>query len=96
MKKSIVCSYVVVLLLMGLVGCEKKSGDAVVIGKDNVAAVNEGEEIKDERATNREQWVVKSRMRDNGRTIEVRAEQGRKELFYPYGKTYAQTLGEQN
>jgi peroxiredoxin len=29
---------------------------------------------------------------------EVRAawEQGRKELFYPYGKTYAQTLGEQD
>jgi hypothetical protein len=23
-------------------------------------------------------------------------QQGRKELFYPYGKTYAQTLGEQD
>ena len=23
-------------------------------------------------------------------------EQGRKELFYPYGKTYAQTIGEQD
>jgi len=23
-------------------------------------------------------------------------QQGRKELFYPYGKTYAQTIGEQD
>jgi hypothetical protein len=45
--------------LMGLVGCEKKSDDAIVIGKDYVAAVKEGEEIKDARATNREQWIVK-------------------------------------
>jgi hypothetical protein len=75
MKKSIVCSCVVALLLMGPIGCEKKSGDAVVIGKDYVAAVKEGQEIKDERATNREQWIVKVRMRDDGRRIEVRADQ---------------------
>jgi hypothetical protein len=68
MKKSIVSGCVVALL----VGCEKKSGDAIAIGKDYVAAVKEGEEIKDERATNREQWIVKIRMRDNGRAIEVR------------------------
>jgi len=43
-----------------------------VIGKDYVAAVKQGEEIKDERATNHEQWIVKVRMRDNGRTIQVR------------------------
>jgi len=72
MKKSIVSSCVVALLLMtGLGGCEKKSGDAVVIGKDYVAAVKQGEEIKDERATNHEQWIVKARMLDNSRTIEV-------------------------
>ena len=31
-------------------------------------------------------------------TLELKAawQQGRKELFYPYGKTYAQTLGEQD
>jgi hypothetical protein len=55
MKKSIVPGFVVALLLMiGLCGCEKKSGDAVVIGKDYVAAAKQGEEIKDERATNHE------------------------------------------
>ena len=76
MKKSIVSSCIVALLLMtGLGGCEKKSGDAVVMGKDYVAAVKQGEEIKDERATNHEQWIVKARMLNNGRTIEVRADQ---------------------
>ncbi len=76
MKKLILRSCVVALLLMtGLGGCEKKRGDAVVIGKDYVAAVKQGEEIKDERATNHEQWIVKVRMLDNGRTIEVRTDQ---------------------
>ncbi len=65
MKKSIVSGCVVATLLMGLVGCEKKSGDA---------AVKEGEEIKDERATNHEQWIVNVRIRGNGRAIEVRAD----------------------
>jgi hypothetical protein len=75
MKKSIVPGCLVALLLIiGLCGCEKKSGDAIVIGKDYVAAVKQGEEIKDDRATNHEQWIVKVRMRDNGRTIEVRTE----------------------
>jgi hypothetical protein len=55
MKKSILPVCVVGLLLMtGLGGCEKKSGDAVVIGKEYVAAVKQAEEIKDERATNHE------------------------------------------
>jgi hypothetical protein len=75
MKKWIVPSSVVALFLMiSLIGCEKRNGDAIVIGKDYVAAVKQGEEIKDERATNHEQWIVKVRMRDNGRTIEVRAD----------------------
>ena len=52
------------LLLIGFLGCEKKSGDAVVIGKDYFAAVKKGEEIKDQRATNHDQWIVKARMRD--------------------------------
>ena len=74
MKKSIVSGCAVALLLMSLAGCEKKSADAVVIGKENVAAVKEREEINDPRATNHEQWIVKVRMRDDGRTIEVRAD----------------------
>lgn len=72
MKKWIVSGCAVALLLMSLVGCERKNGNAIVIGKDYVAAVKQGEEIKDERATNHEQWIVKVRMRENGRTIEVR------------------------
>jgi len=74
MKKSMVFGYVVALLFICLAGCERKSGDAVVIGKDYVAALKQGEEIKDQRATNHEQWIVKVRMLDNGRTIEVRAD----------------------
>jgi hypothetical protein len=75
MKKSILLGCLLAPLLMtGLTGCEKKRGDAVVIGKDYVAAVKQDEEIKDERATNHEQWIVKVRMLDNGRTIEVHAD----------------------
>jgi hypothetical protein len=75
MKKSIMPGCVVALLLMiGLGGCEKKSGDAVVVGKDYVAAAKQDEEIKDARATNHEQWIVKVRMLDNSRTISVRAD----------------------
>jgi len=74
-KKSIVSGYVVALLLIiGLCSCEKKSGDAVVVGKDYVAALKQGEEVKDERATNHEQWIVEVRMVGNGRTIQVRAD----------------------
>ena len=64
------------LLITGLCGCEKKSSDAVVIGKDYVAAAKQGEQIKDERATNHEQWIVKIRMLYNSRTIQVRADRG--------------------
>jgi hypothetical protein len=75
MNNSIVFSSVVALsLTMNLVGCEKRSGNAIVLGKEYVAAVKQGEEIKDERATNHEQWIVKVRMLDNGRRIEVRAD----------------------
>jgi hypothetical protein len=82
MKKSIVSGCAVALLLKSLVGCEKQSADAVVIGKEYVAAVKEGEEIKDPRATNHEQWIVKVRMRDNGRTIEVRADRAQWEKLH--------------
>jgi len=77
MKKSIVprCLFAL-LLITGLCGCEKKAGEAVVIGKDYVAAAKQGELIKAERATNNEQWIVKVRMLDNSRTIQVRADRG--------------------
>ena len=75
MKRSMLRSGMLALVLIsGLCGCERKSGEAVVIGKDYVAAVTPGEEIKDERATNHEQWIVKVRMLENGRTIQVRSE----------------------
>ena len=82
MKKSVVSCCVVALLTIGFVGCEKKSGEAIVIGKDYVAAAKEGEEIKDARATNHEQWIVKVRMRDNGRTIEVRTDRAQWEKLH--------------
>jgi hypothetical protein len=82
MKKSIVLRCLFALLLITrLCGCEKKSSEAVVIGKDYVAAMKQGEEIKDERATNHEQWIVKVRMLDNSRTIPVRADRGQWEKF---------------
>jgi hypothetical protein len=75
MKKSILPGCVFALFsMLSLIGCEKKTGDAIVLGKDYVAATKQGEEIKDERATNHEQWIVKVRMLDNGRRIEVRAD----------------------
>jgi hypothetical protein len=73
-EKSILLGCVLALFVMSLAGCEKKNGDAIVIGKAYVAASKEGEEIKDERSTNHEQWIVRVRMRDNGRTIEVRVD----------------------
>ena len=67
-KKSIVPGCVVALLLLTVpVGCEKKSGDALVIRRDYVAAVKQGEEVRDERATNHDQRIVRGRMLDNGR-----------------------------
>ena len=75
MKRSMLRSGMLALVLTsGLCGCERKSGEAAVIGKDYVASVTPGEEIKDERATNHEQWIVEVRMLDNGGTVQVRSE----------------------
>ena len=43
-------------------------------------------------------YVVASGSESDITTPELRAawQQGRKEIFYPYGKTYVQTLGEQD
>src|SRR6266436_3531389 len=109
---------VVGLVLVGLVGCEKKSGEAVVLTKEHIAtALPVGEtpnaqstsgldeqprpvaddEItvdgyvmkpetrgtsRDPRALKAEQWLVKVRMLDNGRTIQVRADQAQWEKLH--------------
>ena len=38
MKKAIVPSYVVALLLIGFSGCDKNSGEAVVLAKEHIDA----------------------------------------------------------
>jgi len=112
MKKSLVPVVVIaVLLALGLVGCEKQSGDAVVIGKEHIAAALPiaqtpnaqsapspddqphpiaDDEItvdgyvmkpeargtsRDPRALQAEQWLVKVRTVDDGRTFNIQAEQ---------------------
>ena len=112
MKKSILTRCVVALLLMiGLVGCEKNSREAVVIAKEHIDAapptaetpnsqsapspdeqlrpmrddeiavdgyVMKPEErgtTRDPRALSHEQWIVKVRMVDDGRTFQVPADQ---------------------
>ena len=112
MKKSILTRCVVALLLMiGLVGCEKNSGEAVVLAKEHIDAalpttetpntestpkrdeqlrpmaddeiavdgyVMKPEErgtTRDPRALSHEQWIVKVRMVDDGRTFQVPADQ---------------------
>jgi hypothetical protein len=114
MKKSIVPRFVIAALLMtGVVGCEKKSGDAVVLAKEHIAATPPiaeapsaqsapgpdeqprpvaDDEItvdgyvmkpeargtsRDPRALSHEQWIVKVRMLDNGRTFQVPADQAK-------------------
>src|SRR5207247_623849 len=42
--------------------------------EDYVAAVKPGEQVKDARSTDHEQWIVKVRMVDNARLIDVRAD----------------------
>jgi hypothetical protein len=112
MKKSIVPSFVIVVLVtVGMIGCEKESGSAAVLAKEHIAAAlplaetpnaqsapspNEqprpiaDDEItvdgyvmkpeargtsRDPRALKAEQWLVKVRMIDDGRTFNVQAEQ---------------------
>ena len=38
MKKAIVPGYVVALLLIGFTGCDKKSGEALVLSKEHIDA----------------------------------------------------------
>jgi hypothetical protein len=113
MKKAIVPGYVVALLLVGFTGCDKKSGEAVVLAKEHIDAAlpttetpntestpNRDEQLRpmaddeiavdgyvmkaetrgtsrDPRALKHEQWIVKVRMVDNGRTFQVPADQAK-------------------
>lgn len=119
MKKSIVIGCgIAVLVTMGLVGCEKKSGEAVVVTKEHIAAAlpvgktpnaqsassPDGEprpvaddEItvdgyvmkpetrgtsRDPRALKDEQWLVKVRMLDDGRRIQLHADRAQFEKLH--------------
>jgi len=114
MKKSILTRCVIALLLMiGLVGCEKNSGEAVVLAKEHIdaalptaetpnaqSAPSPDEQLRpmrddeiavdgyvmkpetrgtsrDPRALSHEQWIVKVRILDDGRTIQVPADQAK-------------------
>jgi len=103
---------IAICLIIGLIGCEKKSGQAVVLAKEHIDAAlpaetanAQAESTSDEnvrpmaddeiavdgyvmkpemRGTNRdpralqhEQWLVKVRMLDNGRTFQVPADQAK-------------------
>jgi hypothetical protein len=110
-KKAIApACFIVALLMIGLSGCEKKSGDAVVLAKEHIDAAPNAETPKpqadsspnvqvrpmaddeiavdgyvmkpeargtshDPRALSHEQWLVKVRILNNGRTIQVPADQ---------------------
>jgi hypothetical protein len=105
-------------LIIGFSGCEKKSGQAVVLAKEHIAAAlpvadtpntesaaspNEqprpmaDDEIavdgyvmkpevrgtgRDPRALKAEQWLVKVRMLDDGRRIQIQADQGQWEKLH--------------
>jgi hypothetical protein len=113
MKKPIVPGCVVALLLIGLSGCEKNSGEAVVLAKEHIDAALPTTETpnaqsgsspdaqlrpmaddeiavdgyvmktkargtsRDPRALQHEQWIVKVRLVDNGRTFQVPADQAK-------------------
>ncbi len=104
---------VAALLMIGATGCEKKSGEAVVLAKEHIdaalptaetpnaqSAPSPNEQLRsmrddetavdgyvmkpeergtsrDPRALSHEQWLVKVRMLDNGRTFQVPADQAK-------------------
>jgi hypothetical protein len=99
--------------MIGIAGCEKKSGEAVVLSKEHILAAPPVKEApnaqsaatpeaklrpmaddeiavdgyvmkpeargtsRDPRALSHEQWIVKVRMLDNGRTFQVPADQAK-------------------
>ena len=110
LRPSVPPCVVAAFLIMAVTGCEKKSGEAVVLAKEHIDAAAEtpntqsapspdeqprpiaDDEItvdgyamkpevrgtsRDPRALQHEQWLVKVRMIDNGRTFQVPADQAK-------------------
>jgi len=117
-KKTIApACFIVASLMIGLGGCEKNSGQAVVLAKEHIDAALPSAETpkaqsksgpnaqirpmaddeiavdgyvmkpeargtsRDPRALQHEQWIVKVRMLDNGRTFQVPADQAKWEKW---------------
>ena len=110
LRTSVRACVVAAFLIIGVTGCEKKSGEAVVLAKEHIPAAlpiaetpyaqsapSPDEQLRpvaddeitvdgyvmkpeargtgrDPRALNAEQWLIKVRMLDNGRTIQVHAD----------------------
>jgi hypothetical protein len=113
LRTSVPPLVVAALLMIGATGCEKKSGEAVVLAKEHIdaalptaetpnaqSAPSPDEQLRpmrddeiavdgyvmkpeergtsrDPRALSHEQWIVKVRMLDNGRTFQVPADQAK-------------------
>jgi len=113
LRTSVRACLVAALLMIGATGCEKKSGEAVVLAKEHIDAAlptaetpnaqsvpspdeqlrpmrddetavdgymmkpEERGTSRDPRALSHEQWIVKVRMLDNGRTFQVLADQAK-------------------
>ena len=111
LRTSVRACLVAALLMIGFTGCEKKSGEAVVLAKEHIdaalptaetpnaqSAPSPDEQLRpmrddeiavdgyvmkpEERGTSRdpralkdEQWIVKVRMVDDGRTFQIPADQ---------------------
>ena len=113
LRKSVPLPILATFLIIGVTGCEKNSGQAVVLAKEHIDAApptaemansqsarSSAEQIRpmaddeitvdgyvmtqevrgtsrDPRASKEEQWLVKVRMLDNGRTFQVPADQAK-------------------
>ena len=113
LRTSVRACLVAALLMIGATGCEKKSGEAVLLAKEHIDAAlptaetpnaqsvpSPNEQLRpmrddetavdgymmkpeergtsrDPRALSHEQWLVKVRMLDNGRTFQVPADQAK-------------------
>jgi hypothetical protein len=111
LRTSVLACVLALVVMIGVAGCEKRSGEAVVLAKEHIDAALpiaetpnaqsapspdeqprpiaddeitvEGYVMKpdargtsrDPRALKHEQWIVKVRMLDNGRTFQVHADQ---------------------
>jgi hypothetical protein len=113
LRKSVLPWFVAAFSIISLIGCDKNSGEAVVLAKKHIDAAptttktptaestpNPDQQLRpmaddeiavdgyvmkpdargtsrDPRALTHEQWIVKVRMLDNGRTFQVPADQAK-------------------